>query len=71
METWHQTQLQMLHVLSYQFVDKAKQMGGKRAFHFIVNGYVQSKCHPEKHLRLNIERVQKGKKWRVAALSSK
>lgn len=38
---------QMLHVLSYQFVDKAKQMDGKRSFHFIVNGYVQSKFHPE------------------------
>lgn len=38
---------QMLQVLSYQFVDKAKQMGGKRSFHFIANGYAQSKFHPK------------------------
>lgn len=38
---------QMLQVLSYQFVDKAKQMGGKRTFHFIANGYAQSKFHPK------------------------
>lgn len=48
-QTWtaSSTVYQMIHVLSYQFFDKTKQMGGKRSFHFIVNGYAQSKFHPK------------------------
>lgn len=59
---------QMLQVLSYQFVDKTKQMGGKRSFHFIANCYnAQSKFHP-KAPAAEYRTRKKGKKRRMTWL---